>query len=134
MSDLFPVEIITPSRKLVETEASEVVVPTATGEIGSLANHQDYIELLGTGSLTITSPDGEELLIVSAGVVEVKDGKLTVLAKVGEMPDEIDIELASKRKEELGALLEKLGEFDDNYARIKQDYNTELARIKAASN
>ena len=45
MSENFTVEIISPDNSIIETEASEVVIPSYEGEMGILKNHVPLIIL-----------------------------------------------------------------------------------------
>lgn len=126
MADTFNVEILTPKKKLLSEEVSEVVLPAYDGERGILANHEDFIGLLGTGPLKLLKDGNDYWCMVSSGVYEIKGGKLSIIAEVGEKAEEVNgIENMSAKKSELEEKLEKLS-LDQGLGERK-----ELAQIKA---
>lgn len=126
MADTFNVEILTPKKKLLSEEVSEVVLPAHDGERGILAHHEDFIGLLGTGPMKLLKDGNDYWCMVSSGVYEVKGGKLSIIAEVGEKADEVrGIEEIRARKSDLEDKVEKLS-LDEGLAERK-----ELAQIKA---
>lgn len=87
-------EIVTPTRRLIDAEVDEVRLPAALGEMGVLPGHTPLLTSLSTGPLAYTDSDGEHLLAVSKGFAEVADDNVTVLANQAERPDEIDVAAA----------------------------------------
>ena len=85
---------------------SEAVLPAFDGEIGVLADHGDYIGLLGTGSLKIVRDGNDYWFVISSGVYEVNAGKLTVITELGEEASEVDTEAASARLKDSEAALD----------------------------
>ncbi len=75
----FQIEILSPSQTLLKTEASEIILPSAAGEIGLLPQHTDYMSALKEGTITVKAPDGTKTYQISGGVVRVMDGLVTVL-------------------------------------------------------
>ena len=59
MSENFTVEIISPDNSIIETEASEVVIPSYEGEMGILKNHVPLITFLRPGLIKINNNTGE---------------------------------------------------------------------------
>ena len=53
MSDKFAVEIISPEKTILKTDASEVILPSYEGEIGILKNHIPLITFLRPGLINI---------------------------------------------------------------------------------
>ena len=60
MSENFTVEIISPEKSILNTEAKEVVIPSFEGEMGILRDHISLITFLRPGLIKIcllyTSP------------------------------------------------------------------------------
>ena len=94
MGDTLRLEVVTPSRRVLESRASEVRVPGALGELGVLPGHTPLLTSLGTGELKWTEDSKEERLVVQGGFAEVQPDAVTVLASVAEAADEIDFEAA----------------------------------------
>lgn len=93
-------EIVTPEKKVVDTQVDSVTVPTASGEVGLLASHAPLVSSVFPGVLTYTVRGGTERLVVSSGFLEVSNDKVSVLVDAAEMPDEIDAEAARTARDE----------------------------------
>ena len=53
MSEKFTVEIITPDRSILKSEASEVTIPSYEGQMGILKDHIPLITFLRPGIISI---------------------------------------------------------------------------------
>jgi F-type H+-transporting ATPase subunit epsilon len=92
------VSVVTPERKVVETEADEVELPGAMGYVGILPGHAPLITLLGTGVVTIRRAGSSTAYAVSAGFAEVSGDKVSVLADSAEAAAEIDAGAAERER------------------------------------
>src|SRR5579864_500521 len=105
MADTFQLEIVTPEKKVVQTEAEEVQIPGKNGYLGILPGHAPLITELAVGEITFRGASGEQHLAVAWGFAEVLPNKVTVLAETAERPSEIDVERSRKAKERAEQLL-----------------------------
>ena len=87
-------EIVTPERRILDTEADFVSLPTASGEAGILPNHAPLISALKPGILTFNAKAASEKLAISSGFAEVNSDRVSVLVDSAETADEIDAEAA----------------------------------------
>ena len=99
------VEIVSNEQNIYSGEATFVVVPTQTGELGIYPKHVPIMNLVRPGTVRLTVPNQEQevLLAVSGGLLEVRPDKLTILAEVAVRSDEMDqarAEEAGKNAEE----------------------------------
>ncbi|MBQ9259242.1 MAG: F0F1 ATP synthase subunit epsilon [Neisseriaceae bacterium] len=99
------VEIVSNEQNIYSGEATFVVVPTQTGELGIHPRHVPIMNLVRPGTVRITVPnqDQQVLLAVSGGLLEVRPDKLTILAEVAVRSEEMDqarAEEARKNAEE----------------------------------
>ena len=94
MSDALRLEVVTPSRRVLESRASEVRIPGALGELGVLPGHTPLLTSLGTGEVSWTDGNETGRLVVQGGFAEVQPDAVTVLAAVAETIDEVDVEAA----------------------------------------
>ena len=78
MSNKFKVEIISPDQSIVETETSEVTIPSFEGEMGILKDHTSLITFLRPGVIRINS-ENEKKYFVEEGIVEFNNNNLTIL-------------------------------------------------------
>jgi len=83
-------EIVTPEKKVVDTEADSVTIPTASGEAGILPNHAPLISALKPGILAYTNRGATERVAIAGGFVEVSHDKVSVLADSAETAGQID--------------------------------------------
>lgn len=105
--ETFQFRLITPVNELVSSEVTEVVLPAFDGECGILADHENYVGLLGTGALKLVSGGNDYWYMVSQGLFQVQDGELSVLAEHGEEVKSIDEQAAKKEIAEIEELLAK---------------------------
>lgn len=117
MAHEFPLRLITPIGVLFDGPVREVDAVNPLGEFGVLADHCDYITALSPGILTITAPDGARgRFLVTGGLVEVKDGAMTVLADEAEEPRVADEAALTRDVQESEAKLAGVSLYNPNYA------------------
>lgn len=131
MASEFALSIYTTGKKLLEATVSEVVVPAFDGECGILAEHENFIGLLGTGLLKMVRDGDDYWFMVSSGVFEVSDGTVTVLAEVGEDAKSIRINDSKARLLEVESLLSKKTPLDADFESLKKELDREKARLEA---
>ena len=78
MSEKFTIEIITPEKLLLKTEALEVIIPSYEGQMGIMKNHIPLITFLRPG-LIIVKSENEKKFYVEEGTIEFSDNNLLVL-------------------------------------------------------
>jgi F-type H+-transporting ATPase subunit epsilon len=97
--------VVTPERKVVETDTDQVELPGQLGYLGILPGHAPLISLLTTGVLSYGTGGAEKSLAISAGFAEVAGDSVSVLADLAEEPGEINVAAAeedlSRAEEEL---------------------------------
>lgn len=96
MTDTLRLEVVTPSRRVLEARASEVRIPGALGELGVLPGHTPLLTSLGTGELKWTEGGSQGRLVVQGGFAEIEPDAVTVLATVAETAEEIDLEVVTR--------------------------------------
>lgn len=124
--DNFNLLVITPHKKIFEGEASKIACKNLAGEFSILANHENYITTTVPGKLIIVSGNNEEKdYFASGGVLEVKDGAVTLCVDTVETREEIDVMRAKLAKEKTEKKLEN--EIDSRV----EDMRTKLALSRA---
>jgi F-type H+-transporting ATPase subunit epsilon len=86
--------IVTPEETVVDREVTEVTAPGSVGEMGILTDHITFLGTLGTGAVRYKGPGGGGQLVVSGGVVEVRDNRITILADDAMEPADVDVAVA----------------------------------------
>lgn len=94
------VELVAADRKVWSGEATIVVARTSSGDIGIMPGHQPLLGVLESGPVTIrTSEGGPVVVAVHGGFISFSENKLSILAEVAELADEIDVERAERALE-----------------------------------
>ena len=96
---MLKLEIVTPEKKVFDAEVESVTVPTASGEVGLLANHAPIVSALRPGILSYALKGSVEKMVVAGGFVEMNNNKVSVLTDSAETATEIDIEAARAARE-----------------------------------
>ncbi len=78
MSEQFKVEIITPEQTILNSEASEVIIPSFEGQMGILKDHIPLVTFLRPGIVFINSKE-EKKFYVEEGTVEFSNNNLLIL-------------------------------------------------------
>ena len=98
--NMLRLEIVTPERRILDTEVDSVTVPTASGEVGILPSHASLVSAIKPGILVYTIKGTTDKLAVSGGFLEVNANKVAVLADTAETAAEIDIDAARTTRDE----------------------------------
>lgn len=78
MSDKFTIEIITPDKTILKSEATEVTIPSFEGQMGILKDHIPLITFLRPGIIIVQNQE-EKKYFVEEGTVEFSDNNLLIL-------------------------------------------------------
>ena len=78
MTEKFTVEIITPDKSILKSDAQEVTIPSYEGEMGILKDHIPLITFLRPGFIIIKNT-GEKKFYVEEGTVEFSNNNLLIL-------------------------------------------------------
>jgi len=95
-------EIVTPDRALVTEQVDEVELPGSEGYFGVVPGHTELLASLQVGELWYRIGQEKFYLAVAFGFVEVLPDHVTVLARIAEKSQDIDVgraESAKKRAE-----------------------------------
>jgi F-type H+-transporting ATPase subunit epsilon len=92
------VEVLMPDRSLWSGEAGLVIAKTIDGDIGVMPGHAPVFGILSPGSLVrVREVPGSEdsgdavRIAVRDGFLSVSEDRVSVLASVGEVADEVDV-------------------------------------------
>lgn len=127
-------KITTPERVVLEKEFQSISLPTEKGEITVLPDHISLLTSLVPGEVQARNKNGEVLMAVSGGFVELHDNEMNILADTAERAEEIDLERAEKaRKRAEEAKQEASKNLDETqYATVLSRIEKNLVRIKVA--
>lgn len=96
-------QIVTPERLLLKERVDEVEIPGSEGYFGVLPGHTPLLASLTVGELWYRKGQEKTYLLIAFGFAEVLPDRVTILARLAERADEIDVdraEAARKRAEE----------------------------------
>lgn len=84
------VELVAPDRMVWSGEAEMVIARTTDGDIGILPNHEPVLGVLVESPVTIRRGGDDLVAAVHGGFLSVAGDRVTVLAEVVELAEEID--------------------------------------------
>ena len=90
MSENFAVEIISPDKSILKSEASEVTIPSYEGQMGILKDHIPLITFLRPGLIVIKENSVEQRFFVEDGTVEFSNNNLLILTSTAKNLDNLD--------------------------------------------
>ena len=132
MASTLTLSIVTPERELVRVQADEVELPGSEGYFGVLPGHTPMLATLTVGRLTYRVGQDVRVLAISTGLAEVLPDAVTVLSRIAELAEDIDIsraEAARKRAEE--RLASRAADLD--YERARKALDKAILRVQVAS-
>lgn len=83
--------LATPEHVSYDDQARFVVVPGTGGDLGVLPDHAPLITLLRAGLVRISRDKTEVAFIISGGLLEVRNNRVTILVGAAEKPEDIDV-------------------------------------------
>ena len=123
-------EFVTPERAIAHEEVDEVQLPLADGYAGILPGHAPMLAAVRTGQMWFRKGSQTEYGFVSGGFVEVMNDRVSVLARIAERAEDIDLERAQAAKRRAEELIARpTMEIDTERARIAPERLVELMRL-----
>src|ERR671929_956886 len=95
--------IVTPEKLIVREQVDEVEIPGSEGYFGVLPGHTPMLAALTVGELWYRKGQEKTYLAIAFGFAEVLPDRVTILARLAERAEDIDVERAEaarKRAEE----------------------------------
>jgi len=125
--------IVTPSRPLLDAEVEQVVAPGSEGEFGVLPGHAALLVRLKAGVVRWTEAGRTRRAAISGGFAEVTQERVTVLAPVAELPEQIDSAEAERRRSDATAALSNAGSAapPDEVEKLRSAVECAQARVDA---
>jgi len=90
MSENFAVEIISPDKSILKSEAVEVTIPSYEGQMGILKDHIPLITFLRPGLIIIKENSGEKKFFIEDGTVEFSNNSLLILTSTVKNLDSLE--------------------------------------------
>ena len=80
MSENFTIEIIRPDKSILNSETTEVTIPSYEGEMGILKDHIPLITFLRPGLIIVKNNSDEKFFFTEDGIVEFANNNLLILS------------------------------------------------------
>ncbi len=135
------VHVVTPERELWSGSATIVIARGVAGEVGILSGHMPLLAQLAIGPIRIQRENEPELVaVVDGGFLHVTSSseegtRVDVMAAHAEFVDEIDVELARTRADDLQAQLAEPRDTEVAEAEVvsmKDELQKALVRVSLA--
>jgi len=125
-------EIVTPDRPILKAQVDEVEVPGADGYFGVLPGHTPLLASLQVGELWYRKGSEKSFLSIAFGFAEVMPDRVTILARIAERAEEIDVERAEAERKRAEAELGKRVPTAD-FERARISLMKALVRLQVAT-
>lgn len=125
-------DIVTPDRRVVIGETSDIIIPGAEGEFQVLPGHAPLLTILGTGILSFKQQGKETRLVVSGGFVEVDGDRVVLMAESASLTTEVVREDANKQLHEAEQKLKLLGAVsveDEGFQTLRAEVDRAAAKL-----
>ena len=126
-------EVVTPDRLVLSTEADVVVCPGVEGQFGVLVGHIPFLSALEIGEMYYRKGGQTEFLAVSGGFAEVTGAKVTIVAESAETGREIDLERARRAQERAEKRLAAAKTEEIDWTRAEAALRRSIVRAKVAA-
>jgi len=125
-------QIVTPDRLILREEVDEVEIPGSEGYFGVLPGHTPLLAALAVGELWYRKGQEKTYLSIAFGFAEVLPDKVTILARLAERAEEIDVERAEAAR---GRAEQRLKEPQSavDYERARTALQKSMTRISVSS-
>ena len=128
----FLLEVVTPERKVFADDVNMIVVKGVAGELGILPDHIPLVTPLKIAPVKVKKGNTEQFIAVHGGFMEVRKGKVVILAESAELPGDIDVERAKAAKERAERRLNAANRDEIDFRRAELALQRALNRLEVA--
>ena len=109
-------EIVSPAGVSTAAEVDQVVIPTTSGEIGVLPNHEPVMTMLEPGELSVINDGKTTYAAVGEGFAQITPGRISILTDMVARESEIDEDAVAKAIERAQTALANSANLSDEEA------------------
>lgn len=120
-------EVVTPDKTVVSTDAEMVICPGVEGEFGILPHHVSLLSALKIGDLRYRANGKDEDVFISGGFVDVNNNICSVLAESAEHARDIDTQRAQAARERAE---QRLAQRDDDLDEVRAQVALQRALMR----
>ncbi|MCR5176159.1 MAG: F0F1 ATP synthase subunit epsilon [Anaerovibrio sp.] len=126
-------EIVSPDKMVYAADIDMLIVRSIAGELGILPHHAPLVTSLVPHAMRVKLDGDEKLVAVGGGFMEVQPDKISVMASVAELPEDIDTDRAQRAFDRAKKRIEsgKSGAEDINMVRAEAALKRAVARLTA---
>lgn len=125
-------QIVTPERLIVQDQVDEVQIPGAEGYFGVLPGHTPLLAALAVGELWYRKGAEKTYLSIAFGFAEVLPDRVTILARLAERAEDIDVARAEASRTRAQARLDA-PKSDIDYERARVALTKSLTRLQVSA-
>jgi F-type H+-transporting ATPase subunit epsilon len=134
MPATFQFQLVTPTGVVFDGAVEQVTAHGPLGEFGVLADHTNFVTSLVPGVVTLRLADGgSRSFVVSGGLVEVRDGTMTMLADGAQRPQSLDRASAEEAERAAESRIASMSTYDPDYAAAEHELMLARARREATA-
>ena len=109
-------EIVSPAGVSTAEQVDQVVIPTTTGEIGVLPQHEPLMTMLEPGELAVINDGKTVYAAIGEGFAQITPGRLSILTDMVTRESEIDEDAVAKAIERAQTALANAANMSDEEA------------------
>jgi F-type H+-transporting ATPase subunit epsilon len=124
-------EVVTPEGLLLKEEVDEVIAPGEEGYFGVRPGHTPFLSTLGMGEISYRIGSDTAHLSCFWGFAEVLPDKVNILAELGERADTIDVERATRARDQAAARMKSIRD-EAGFGDAHEAYVRAITRLAVA--
>ncbi|MGL5576252.1 MAG: ATP synthase F1 subunit epsilon [Sarcina sp.] len=129
----FKLSVLTPHRNFFDGNAKKIVCTDVNGEFSIFANHQNLITAILPCVATIEDENSNEIQVfVSGGIIEIREGVVSLCVDTLETKEEIDVQRAERAKTKKEEELKSKENSKVDEMLVKLSLNRAIERLKFA--
>jgi F-type H+-transporting ATPase subunit epsilon len=125
-------QVVTPERVLIRDQVDEVEVPGSEGYFGVLPGHRPMLASLSLGEMWYRKGEQKLYLSIVFGFAEVLPDRVTILARLAERAEDIDVERAEAARRRAEERLNQ-AKSDVDYERARVALTKSLIRLQVSA-
>jgi F-type H+-transporting ATPase subunit epsilon len=125
-------QVLTPDRGIIRDRVDEVEIPGSEGYFGVLPGHRPMLASLTVGELWYRKGDEKIYLAIAYGFAEVLPDRVTILARLAERAEDIDVDRAEAARRRAEERLTK-PQSDIDYERARAALTKSLMRLQVSA-
>lgn len=125
-------QIVTPERLIVQEQVDEVQIPGSEGYFGVLPGHTPLLASLAVGELWYRTGTEKTYLSIAFGFAEVLPDRVTILARLAERGEDIDVSRAEAARARAQERVDQ-PRSDIDYERARAALTKSLTRLQVAA-